>query len=184
MRRKNRKKKKIIKCYGNNLSQEQMIEIQTEAYYRALKRIESEKKAQDDQKMKKKYRWYENVFFFLIVLFCPWKISAKFRISNHIYDNILVLFVSGILEFIGVLAWFFGIFYFGYNVYQLIVGKFDLSNLNSTLIGILGMMIGSILLLGGKEFSKENDSNKIYAYSASIIALISCVVGIIALFGK
>ena len=88
------------------------------------------------------------------------------------------------MEFIGVLAWFFGIFYFGYNVYQLIVGKFDLSNLNSTLIGILGMMIGSILLLGGKEFSKENDSNKIYAYSASIIALISCVVGIIALFGK
>lgn len=53
MRRKNRKKKKIIKCYGNNLSQEQMIEIQTEAYYRALKRIESEKKAQDDQKIKK-----------------------------------------------------------------------------------------------------------------------------------
>lgn len=46
------------------------------------------------------------------------------------------------------------------------------------------MMIGSILFLGGKEFSKENDSNKIYAYSACIIALISCVVGIITLFGK
>ena len=36
-------KQRVIKYEGNNMSQEQMIEIQTEVYYRALKRIEDEK---------------------------------------------------------------------------------------------------------------------------------------------
>ena len=35
-----RNKENIIKYDGNYLSQEQMIEIQAEAYYKALKRIE------------------------------------------------------------------------------------------------------------------------------------------------
>ncbi len=40
-----------------------------------------------------------------------------------------------------------------------------------------------VILLAGGEFEKETDSNKIYAYSASIIALVSCIVSIIALLG-
>ena len=43
-RRKTKKQnQQLIKYESNNMSQEQMIEIQTEAYYRALKRIEDEK---------------------------------------------------------------------------------------------------------------------------------------------
>ena len=41
--------------------------------------------------------------------------------------------------------------------------------------------LGSIFILAGGEFEKETDNNKIYAYSASIIALVSCIVSIIAL---
>lgn len=48
-----------------------MIEIQAEAYYRVLKRIEDEKVKEDEQKLeKKKYKWYENIFFILNV--CLW----------------------------------------------------------------------------------------------------------------
>ena len=41
--KRSQKKDYIIKYDSNGLSQEQMIEIQTEAYYRAIKRIENEK---------------------------------------------------------------------------------------------------------------------------------------------
>lgn len=47
--------------------------------------------------------------------------------------------------------------------------------------GILSLTLGSIFILAGSAFSKEIDSNKIYAYSASVIALISCMISIIAL---
>ena len=47
-RRKTKKQKQqIVKYESNNISQEQMIEIQAEAYYRALKRIEDEKSKED-----------------------------------------------------------------------------------------------------------------------------------------
>lgn len=64
-RRKTKKpKQQIIKYESNNLSQEQMIEIHAEVYYRALKRIEVEKAKNDQQKSeKRKYKWYEEILF-------------------------------------------------------------------------------------------------------------------------
>lgn len=48
-------------------------------------------------------------------------------------------------------------------------------------IGIFLFFFGGIFIIAGDGFSKERDSNKIYAYSAGILALISCVVSIISL---
>ena len=50
-------------------------------------------------------------------------------------------------------------------------------------IAFVLLLLGSIFILAGGEFEKETDSNKIYSYSASIIALVSCIVSIIALMG-
>lgn len=55
--------------------------------------------------------------------------------------------------------------------------------MNVTFVVIFSLFLGSTFVLAGEEFGKETDSNKIYAYSASIIALISSVVGIIAMLG-
>lgn len=53
-RRKTKKQKpQIIKYESNNMSKEQIIEIHTEAYYRALKRIEDEKAKADELKPEK-----------------------------------------------------------------------------------------------------------------------------------
>lgn len=38
-----KKKEQIIRYIGNDISQEQMIDIQAEAYYRALMKVEKEK---------------------------------------------------------------------------------------------------------------------------------------------
>lgn len=94
-RKTKRQKQQIVKYESNNISQEQMIEIQAEAYYRALKRIEDEKTKEDEQKPeRRKYKWYEEVLFCINVFFWPWKINKRFSVSNKIYDSIPVMFVS------------------------------------------------------------------------------------------
>ena len=63
-RKAKKQKQQIVKYESSNISQEQMIEIQAEAYYRALKRIEDEKAKEDEQKPeRRKYKWYEEVLF-------------------------------------------------------------------------------------------------------------------------
>lgn len=49
-----KKKEQIIRYIGNDISQEQMIDIQAEAYYRALMKVEKEKN--DEVKKMKKIR--------------------------------------------------------------------------------------------------------------------------------
>ncbi len=184
-RRKTKKQKQqIIKYESNNMSQEQMIEIQAEAYYRALKRIEDEKAKADEQKSeKRKYKWYEEVLFCLNIFLWPWKISKRFTINNRIYDSVPVMFVSGILQLVGGLMWLVGMVSLGAEVYNLIIRKVTNGFFVTSAVSIVLLSLGSIFILAGGEFEKETDSNKIYAYSASIIALVSCIVSIIALLG-
>ena len=45
--------------YDNDyISREQIVEIYTEAYYRALKRIEKEKIVNEIKEEKRMYKWY------------------------------------------------------------------------------------------------------------------------------
>lgn len=180
--KKQKQQQQIIKYESNNLSQEQMIEIQTEAYYRALKRIEDEKAKINEQKLqKRKYKWYEEVLFFFNIFLWPWKINKRFSISNRIYDSIPVLFVSVILRCVGGFMWLVGLIGLGTDIYSLIIRRAANDFWGTGSISLVLLPLGSIFILAGGEFEKETDSNKIYAYSASIIALVSCIVSIIAL---
>lgn len=180
MNKRNVKKKQVIKYECSNISKEDMIEIQTEAYYRALKKIENEKNREKIKK-KEKYYKYEEMIFIINVLFWPWKINKRFRVNNQIYDSVLVLFVSVALYIIGFIMWIIGIGGTLYMIYKVV--KLDINNIAFNIFPweFISILLGSTFILAGEEFSKETDSNKIYAYSASILALISCVVCIVAL---
>lgn len=197
MSKKDHKKqgKNTISNESNSLSQEQLIEIQAEAYYRALKRIEEEKAeakesdgieeenvdTKEPVQEKKKRTWRKTMLLVLNVLFFPWKISKRFRLKDRLYDSVVVGIVSGMVQFIGSLVWLFGIiititcFTGGIKYwiwYELLF------------VGLMSIFMGSFLVLAGDDFSKEEDSSRIYAFSSSFIALISFVVSIIALLKK
>ncbi len=181
---KKRKKKNNhqIIMHENYLSKEQIVDMQAEAYYRALKRIEMEKLKADEQKSeKKKYKWYENVLLVLNVCFWPWKISKRFSINNQIHEDLLVMAVSGMFHFIGGVAWLFGGFAIIYSVRQFIFNRVVSDIINYVMIEFVLLLLGGTFILAGRTFAKETDSNKIYAYSASVIALVSCIISIIAL---
>lgn len=182
-RRKTKKQnQQLIKYESNNMSQEQMIEIQAEAYYRALKRIEDEKAKADEQKSEKqKNKWYVKILFFLNVCLCPWKMNKRFSVSDRIHDSIPVMFVTFVLRLAGGIMWFVGMVSLVMTIYNLIVHKLLKEIISVGPISFVMLLLGAIFILAAGAFEKETDSNKIYAYSASIIALVSCIVSIIAL---
>lgn len=164
-----------------NATREQMIAIHEEAYYRAIKRLQDEGKQTEREIPKKKYKWYDNFFLFMNVFFFPWKICKKYTINNTIYDSVLVLFVSLILTMVGGFMWLLGVIGTVWQVYQLLIRR-NIFELEFLVLMVAATVFGSLFILAGKQFEKETDSAKIHAYSASIIALVSCVIAVIALF--
>jgi len=185
MKKRKRKKSKeqLVRYECPSVSQERMIEIQAEAYYRALKRIENEKNVEETKKSEKAYKWYDDVFFVLNVLFWPWKINKKFSINNRLHDSILVLFVSGVLRYVGGIMWLSAIWKIAYGVWRVVKMGAIAEIIKDSPIIVFLLFIGSTFVLASETFRKETDSNKIYAYSGSILALIGCVISIISLFG-
>lgn len=64
-----------------------------------------------------------------------------------------------------------------------IIKKFPFS-INTFVFSFFIQLVGSFMIISGKAFNEEQDSMKIYAYSASIIALVSCIVSIVTLILK
>lgn len=161
----------------------------TQAIIKAYEIIEEKKKSEegiieiqkDNSKEVTREKWWINALFMLNVLFFPWKINKRFTINNQIYDSILVLIVSFILVFSGAIIWLIGICIIGYGIVLLCKGAIGVIFVGMLGIGLLLIMLGSLFALAGNEFSKVSDSNRIYAYSASVIALVSCVIAIVSL---
>lgn len=180
-------KKNIIEKEKNftyfNLEDEKLIEIQAEAYYRAIKRLEQEKlkTIENKDEDKKEKKWFMKILLLINIFLFPWKINKHFKINKQIYDSILVIVVSFVMKLTGSLIWFGGV---GLIIYAIVCIKQDSFFQGIFTYGVVSLFaieLGDMLIISANEFSKETDSNKIYAYSASIIALMSCVIGLIAL---
>ncbi len=106
MSKRNTKKKneQMIKYECNYLSEDRMIEIHAQAYYKALKRIEQEKEEVKEQiTCKKENKAIDNILFWLNLGVCPFKISKRFKLNKNAYEGILVAPISSLLECIGAL---------------------------------------------------------------------------------
>lgn len=82
---------------------------------------------------------------------------------------------------IGTIVWGIGFIEIVYAIYQ----GFVLENVKNMLslvgLSLLMLVLGSIVIVSGNTFSEETNSERIHAYSASILALISCIISIISL---
>ena len=114
---------------------------------------------------------------FINIVFFPWVILGKKKMNKQIYDELLVIPISSLLQVGGTITWITG----AVGIFLMIAQKIPFT-INLCLIFMFIMLISSMMIVSGKAFGEENDSTKIYAYSASLIALISCVVSIVSLF--
>ena len=155
-------------------SEEKWIELQAEAYYRAIKRVEEEKKKVNIKKTSEK--WYEKIMILINVIVFPWLIWGRRKINAHVYDGVLVIPISMLLMYGGTFFWLGGVG----AIITMFCKKME-NSFSVWMISALMIFVGSLMVVSGKTFGKEEDSMKIYAYSASIIALVSCIVSIVAL---
>lgn len=162
-----------------HLSKDDMIYIQEEAYYRALKRIETEKDTKENECASERGR--ENIKLLLYLLIFPRGIKKKLKSNQKIYDLLLVVLIAAILMLIGIVAWATGIGVFSYLLIDIIRHGISVDKIVLAAFGILIWLLGSLFIVSGDVFSTESDSERIYAYSASLIAVVACVISVITL---
>ena len=149
------------------VDEEKWICMQAEAYYRALKNPES------SVQLTRK----EQILYIINFFFFPFKIFGKVKLKKEIYNLSIVFATSFIMELVGTAAWLGGLCGIPYLILK---GElpFDIAIIA---MGILLIFIGSMLIIGVRSFEKEEDSNKIYAFTASFLALASLCVSIVTL---
>ncbi len=169
-----------------DLDEEKWICMQAEAYYRAMKRIDNEntKKLSDNENVEKQTSdsanikcLYKILYVFNFLLW-PFKIFGRVKLKEGVYNLPIVFAVSLIMWFIGLMSWLFGLLLIPYSK---ILGKipFDIALVP---VAIISVFIGSMLIIGAREFEKEEDNNQIYAFSATFLALVSLCVSIASFF--
>lgn len=185
MSRKNKagkRKDKIVINEKIDISEERLTEIYAETYYRALKRIEYEREVKQEQKSSKvKKPWYAWVGFWLNIFLFPFKLNKRIKFNGQLYDGLLVVIISTVLEASGALVWFCGCVNLVYECYNMFAIEVSLMQILKLVIGGVFVFAGSFLFIVGKQFGKETESNRIYAYSACVLALVGCIVSIVAL---
>ena len=179
------KKKKVqtIKEECRFISEERLTEIYAESFYRALKRLDEEKENVQEQipNQKKGRIWCTNALLVLNLLFFPFKINKHFKLNKSLYDGILVVTISVGLVCFGILVWIAGMYSFICHFCSIFDSGMPTMLLTSLLIDLVFSFFGSFFYLAGKSFGEETNSNKVYAYSASILALVSCIMSLVAL---
>ena len=177
-KRKNRK-------YGNKQSdvkkdREKDIELYAEALYLALKKYDEESKANSyniikDTDEKEKSRQVRTA---LRIVFLPFLSNKKIITQGKIYIELLGCIVSIVISLLGWIIWLAGIL-------VIIASSVNINNIFRTIIfvfmGIVLLVIGGSTIFAGRKFEEETDSTDIYAYTSSIIALLSFILAIIAL---
>lgn len=176
-------KKKEIVVGLPHASREQIIEIQAEAYYRALKRVEEEKKQENlGLHSKPNLKWYKIILYLINVMVFPWKLIKMYKLKERAHDLLLVMVVSLALEIVGACLWAFGIIVVGSRVISMIMTYQYIVFDWTCLVGGLMWLFGSITVLAGKTFAKESDGDRIYAFSACMLAVFSCILSVVAWF--
>lgn len=160
---------------GLQLDKNSLGKLIEDSFYLAIKRYENEKeiKAKSDKEKKKP----KTILLALKLLFMPWSLGKE--VVDNAYDVLLTMVISAILDLLGLLLWVSG---FAIPVIRIISSGFwNEGTLKFIGMGIILIMFGSITIVSGKAFSNEKDSAKIHAFSASIFALLGCIIAIIAL---
>lgn len=157
----------------------ELIKIQAEAYYRALKRIEQEK-SNEEVKESHKSKWWENVFLLINVWFWPWKINRRFRIKENIADGLLVMVVSGIMKMGGLFLYLFGLISLLGIIVNIYNKQFE-DIFTYIMFSTISLTIGGIIVISSKDIDSEKNGDRIYAYTSSFMSILAAILAVICI---
>ena len=182
---KNSHKKKDKEDIGNvkllDLSEDRLIDIQEEAYYRALKRIEEEKQKANIVTFETKEKSYPRWKRALNIAFFPIKISKKYTVSDKLYENVLSSIISTVVETLGLILWIIGMYIIVRCMLRIIRAINIIGSMKEIVLAIPICFLAGTLVQAGRVFYKETDSNKIYAFSSNVIGIFGCIIAVAAI---
>ena len=173
---------------AGGFTHDELVEIQAEAYYRALKRIENEKITNENSdefgQIKEKTTKLKLV---LIFLFTPKKLN---KMQNNFADSFLADIVRMILDLIGlmlrslpIMVVISGIWTF-YKIPSLRQSSVSIATgiITILLFLLLSLVIacfGGFFSASAEEVSNTKNYEKLYAYSASMMSNLAMVIALI-----
>ncbi|MCI2046879.1 MAG: hypothetical protein LKJ90_04095 [Faecalibacterium sp.] len=155
-------------------SKEEQIEIQAEAYYKALKRMESEKIAKEPTQ---KLSQWEGGWLVAKAIIWPFHVSKKFSVEKA-PDLLLSTIVITILYVIGFVLWMGGIG----TIAIAFLHNAELAQRAFTfIIGLCFLLFGSEFILSAKGVDKIEESFKIESYASGMMGTLAMIVALISL---
>ncbi|MBD5536670.1 MAG: hypothetical protein HDQ99_13615 [Lachnospiraceae bacterium] len=136
-----------------------MIEIYSEAYYRAAKRLEAENNSkEEDNTAKTKVGVKDKILYFINILLWPIHISKRFKVNGKYADSIIVMVLAWLFMVIGISLWLGS----WICIVRAIVdtNKSLFQKCYEISIYILLIFFGVIFYQAEKEISNEQDSYK------------------------
>lgn len=136
-----------------------MIEIYSEAYYRAAKRLEAENNSkEEDNTAKTKVGVKDKILYFINILLWPIHISKRFKVNGKYADSIIVMVLAWLFMVIGISLWLGS----WICIVRAIVdtNKSLFQKCYEISIYILLIFFGAIFYQAEKEISNEQDSYK------------------------
>lgn len=112
------------------------------------------------------------------LLICPFAYKNKKVREMTLYDSVLQIGVGFVLLIIGVAVWAAGIIIILYTLTS--NSMVGIEKVPGICFGLSVLFMGSLVVMAALEFSSERRSDKIYNFSMSMLALISCIVSAIA----
>lgn len=160
----------------SNFSYNECIEIQAEAYYRALKRIEVERISSPKNPNPS---WKERFSVLFEVFFRPKQLVKR---KKNLADSLLNIIVSTTLDIIGLLLRAIATASLFYSLYSLFRLPENWIQHVFYIVIYLGLiMVGGMFRAASMEIELERDYNKLYAYSASLMATLAVLISLITL---
>ena len=170
------------------LKEKKLLKIQERASYNALKQFEKElmeaarRKEKETQleisREKEKEEKRDRRFYLkycLAFYLCPWLAYKYFNKNKQLYEDVIVAVITIFLEVIGSFGWLGAIVGIISRVIMCF-RKHELKPLAPIGIFFIILLISVLLIIIGKRFSEERDSEKIYLFATTIMAILSFMV--------
>lgn len=171
----------IIKT--RNFSSIDYVEIQSEAYYRALKRIEKErnetKRLHRQGLGKERHSKKEIACLILNFAFRPRHLQ---KISKtNIADSLLNIIMASFFLLIGYSMRILGFIVAVYTIYESFSSGVTMKILYIVWC-VAVLILGGFFIAASIEIENEKNYEKLYTYSASIMAVFAVIISSVALF--
>lgn len=188
MRKKARKKHLSLQenrqgiSYQNSITKEELIEIQTEAYYRAMKRFETEKSCNTPITNKDSSEKIRTLYLIGCLLLCPKKL-VEIKKRKQMADGLLYFMTTMVMSILGFVFRSIGCIILLYiAISQFLSNPFTpLSTLYVSFFALLLILIGGMFKAASNDIELIDDKEYLFKYTGSIMSVLAFLLAMIAL---